>query len=152
MFSVAAILFVLDQVTKWLIVRNLELHQVIPVIGDFFGITSHRNGGAAFGILQNQRWFFVAITLLIVVALIVYMRKNVREGNRLAAYALAFILGGALGNFIDRLLFGEVVDFLQLYFGFADYYFPNFNVADSAITIGVGLMLLDALRDGRKVK
>lgn len=148
---VAMAIFACDQFTKWLIVRNLELHQVIPVFGDFFAITSHRNRGAAFGLLQNQRWFFIAFTVLVVIGIIYYMYKMLAENKRLVPIALALVLGGALGNFLDRLLFGEVVDFLQFYFAFADYYFPNFNVADSAICVGVSLILLDSLRDWRKV-
>lgn len=140
----------LDQFTKWLVVRGMELHEKIPVIGNFFSITSHRNRGAAFGILQDQRWFFVAITIVIVIAIVYYMRRMVSEGKVWLPIALSLVLGGALGNFIDRAVFGEVVDFLHFYFAFADYHFPNFNVADSAICVGVAMVLLDTLKEWRK--
>lgn len=145
----ALVIFALDQFTKWLIVQYVTLHDVIPVLGDFFGITSHRNRGAAFGILQNQRWLFVLLTIVVIVCIVIYLRRAVRGGQRLLAIGLMLVLGGALGNFSDRVLFGEVVDFVQLYFAFADYYFPNFNVADSAITVGVGLLAWDTLRGGK---
>jgi signal peptidase II len=140
----------LDQLTKWLVVRGMELHQQIPVLGSFFSLYSHRNRGAAFGILQNQRVFFVIVTIGIVIALLVYLQKTVAERKVWLSVALSLVLGGALGNFIDRALFGEVVDFIHLYFSFAHYDFPNFNVADSAICIGVTMLLLDALFDRRK--
>jgi signal peptidase II len=150
-YVIALIVFVLDRVTKWLIASRLELHESIPVLGEFFQITSHRNKGAAFGILQNQRWFFVAITIVVLVGVIWYLRKMVREGKKLMPFALSLVLGGALGNFFDRALHGEVVDFLQLHFQFnlfgwaVDYIYPIFNVADSAIVVGVCLILLESV-------
>ncbi len=149
---VAIVVFLLDQATKWLIVSNFELHETRSVIGEFFQITSHRNKGAAFSILQNQRWFFVSITIVIMLGLIIYMRRMIRENKQLLSVALSLILGGALGNFIDRLLTGEVVDFFQFWFRFSifnwdvNYIFPIFNVADSAIVIGVALIFIDAYR------
>ncbi|WP_040948458.1 signal peptidase II [Gorillibacterium massiliense] len=157
-FIVALIAFLLDQFTKWLIVQNLDLYELVPVIGHFFQITSHRNTGAAFSILEGERWFFVVITVIVVCGLLWYMRKVIREGRRLMPTALAFILGGALGNFVDRARHGEVVDFLQFHFRFTlfswhvDYIFPIFNIADTFITIGVAMILLDSILDWRKEK
>ncbi|GAA0853447.1 signal peptidase II [Paenibacillus glucanolyticus] len=149
-YLIAFVLFLIDQGTKYLIAQNLELYEQIPVIGDFFLITSSRNRGAAFGILQDQLWFFIVVTLIVVAGIIWYLQKVVKEGRRLLPTALALVLGGALGNFIDRLVMGEVVDFLQ--FNFGSYTFPIFNIADSCIVIGVALIILDTLLDGRREK
>jgi len=152
----ALIAFILDQASKWLIVKYVTIDEQIPVLGEFFQITSHRNRGAAFGILQNQRWFFIVVTLVVVSGIIWYSQRTIREGKKLLSFSLALILGGALGNFFDRAVFGQVVDFLQLHFQFSffgkavDYYFPIFNLADSAICIGVALIFLDSLISWRQ--
>ena len=153
----AFIVFVLDQATKYAIVRSMNIGDAVPVIGEFFQIVSHRNRGAAFGILQNQRWFFIVVTIAVVAGLVYYLQKWTREGrNKLLSVSLALLLGGALGNFLDRLLFGEVVDFLQFRFQFSffgtpvDYTYPIFNIADSAIVIGVALIFLDSFIGWRK--
>lgn len=149
-YLIAFVLFLIDQGTKYLIASKLELYEQIPVIGDFFLITSSRNRGAAFGILQDQLWFFIVVTLIVVGGIVWYLRKVSKEGRKLLPTALALVLGGALGNFIDRLVMGEVVDFLQ--FNFGSYTFPIFNIADSCIVIGVGLIILDTLLEGRREK
>ncbi|MDQ0876836.1 signal peptidase II [Paenibacillus sp. V4I3] len=154
----ALIVFILDQVSKWFIVKRIPLGEERPVLGDFFILTSHRNRGAAFGILQNQRWFFIVITLIVVIGILWYMRRTISERKVLLSFALSLLLGGAIGNFIDRALFGEVVDFLQFTFDFslfgkAIYYiYPIFNLADSAIVIGVILIFLESLLTWRKEK
>ncbi|SMF88342.1 signal peptidase II [Paenibacillus uliginis N3/975] len=147
-YLIALIVFLVDQGIKYLIATRLELYEQIPVIGDFFVITSSRNRGAAFGILQDQIWFFIVVTVVVVVGIIWYMKKVKSEGRKLLPTALALVLGGALGNFIDRLVMGEVVDFLQFTFG--TYTFPIFNIADSCIVIGVGLIILDTILDGKR--
>nr|WP_274528845.1 signal peptidase II [Paenibacillus piscarius] len=139
---IALIVFLIDQGTKYLIATRLELAEQIPVIKDFFIITSHRNRGAAFGILQGQQWFFIVITVIVVAGIVWYLNKT-RKTRKLLPTALALVLGGAVGNFLDRILNGEVVDFLM--FNFGSYTFPIFNVADSCIVIGVGLIILDTL-------
>lgn len=149
-YLIALIVFLVDQGTKYLIAARLDLYEQIPVIGDFFVITSSRNRGAAFGILQDQLWFFIVVTVIVVIGIIWYMRKVKSEGHKLLPTALALVLGGALGNFIDRLVMGEVVDFLQFTFG--TYTFPIFNIADSCIVIGVGLIILDTILDGKREK
>lgn len=143
-YVVAVIVFLIDYVSKKIIDRTVELNtETIPVLGDFFIITHIRNSGAAFGMLQGGRWFFLFITLVVVVGIVWYLHRSYRSGNAILMFALAMILGGAVGNFLDRALFGEVIDFLQ--FNFGDYTFPIFNLADSAIVGGVGLVILDAL-------
>lgn len=143
-YLIALIVFLIDQGTKYLIATHLELAEQIPVIGDFFLITSHRNTGAAFGILEGQQWFFFLVTLIVVIGIVWYMNKA-KATRKLLPLALALVLGGAIGNFLDRMLNGEVVDFLM--FNFGSYTFPIFNVADSCIVIGAVLILLDSLRD-----
>lgn len=145
-YMVALIVVVIDQVTKYMIVKTMELSETIPLIEGVFHITSHRNRGAAFGILQDARWFFVVITVIVVAAIFWYLPR-IRD-QKMSSWGFALILGGAVGNFIDRLLKGEVVDFLD----FRLIHFPIFNVADSCIVIGVGLLLLDTLREAKQAK
>lgn len=149
-FLIALIAFLIDQATKYWIATSLAINEQIPVIGNFFLITSHRNRGAAFGILQDQRWFFIVVTTVVLIGLVWYMLKIRKSGNRLLQTALALVLGGAAGNFIDRALTGEVVDFLQ--FNFGSYTFPIFNVADSCIVVGVALIILDSILEIRREK
>jgi signal peptidase II len=134
---VGMILF-LDQLTKTLIAQNLEIGQRIPIIAGFFDLTHMRNPGAAFSFLaQAPDWFrqpfFLVATGVAIAALLFFILYAQEEG--LLVVAAASILGGAIGNLIDRLLYGEVIDFLLFYWG--DWAWPAFNVADSCITLGV---------------
>ena len=125
----------LDQVSKYLITIFIEYGSQLPVIKDFFYITYTRNKGAAWGILQDGRYFFIGVTI-IVSAVLVYML--VKSDNRVLRTSLSMILGGAAGNFIDRVRVGSVVDFLDFYFG--SYNFPTFNVADSFVVVGTFIL------------
>nr|WP_253297874.1 signal peptidase II [Paenibacillus sp. MSJ-34] len=147
-YFIALIVFLLDQGTKWIIATQMRLGEQRSVIGDFFLITSHRNTGAAFSILEGQRWFFLVITPIVLIGIVWYMQKMKQSGSKMLFLGLSLILGGAVGNFLDRALTGEVVDFLQ--FNFGNYTFPIFNIADSGIVIGVGLVLLDSLLSAKK--
>ncbi len=111
----------------------------IQIIDNFLYLTSHRNRGAAWGILEGQMWFFYIITIVVVIGIIYYMQKHAK-GKVLFSISLAFMLGGAIGNFIDRVLRKEVVDFLNTYI--FSYDFPIFNIADAALTVGVVLLLI----------
>lgn len=142
-------MILLDQGTKWLIVSKMQYGESIKIIQDFIYITSHRNRGAAFGILQGKMWLFFIITAIVVVAVIFYLQKHGRK-EPLLGTSLALILGGAIGNFIDRLFRGEVVDFIDVKLFSYDY--PIFNIADSALVIGVILMIIYTIRDGREQK
>ena len=123
----------LDQLTKNLVVRNMEIGESIPLIDGFLRLTSHRNSGAAWGMFQGQMLFFYVVTIA-VVAMLIYIYKKEAKNNLLMQLALTMLLAGAIGNFIDRVMFQEVVDFIDvLIFG---YDFPIFNVADSVLTIG----------------
>lgn len=143
--GLSVVVIVLDQLTKQLAEAKLVYAQPLEVLPSF-NLTLLYNRGAAFSFLSDaggwQRWFFVTISLVASIALVVWLRKLEPAQTRLAA-ALALVLGGAVGNLIDRLWLGHVVDFIQLYYG--SFYWPAFNIADSAITIGAVLLIADAL-------
>lgn len=155
-YLIAVIIIIIDQLSKWWVVVNMELYESIPVIGDFFQLTSHRNTGAAFGILQNQRLFFIIITSAVLIGIVYFMYAMLKQRKRFLPFALSLVLGGAIGNFIDRIRTGEVVDFFHFHFEFpffaydVDYSFAIFNVADSAIVVGVILIFIDQLLQWRK--
>lgn len=146
-YIIAGILVVLDQITKWIVVKNMELYEQITIVKDFFYLTSHRNKGAAWGILEGKMIFFYIVTTIVIIGVIFYMQKYARE-NKLLAISLSFILGGAIGNFIDRIFRGEVVDFLD--FIIFNYDYPIFNVADSSLVVGVILVLIATFLDEKK--
>ncbi|MFD3448065.1 signal peptidase II [Microbacteriaceae bacterium 4G12] len=148
-YLIALIIIAIDQVTKWLIVQNMEVGQSIPIINDVLYITSHRNTGAAWGILEGKMWFFYMITVIFVMAVVFYIQKYSKQ-DKLLGISLGLILGGAIGNFIDRVFRKEVVDFIHTYI--FSYNFPVFNVADSALCVGVALILIQTLFEGKKVK
>ena len=146
----AAAVIALDQWSKRLLEAALQLSEtryVLPV----FNIVRAHNRGAAFSMFDAasgwQRWVFSALAIGVSAALIVWL-KRLERGATLLAAALALVLGGALGNVIDRLRLGYVVDFIQVHW--QQHYFPAFNVADAAITVGAGLLLLDALLSSRR--
>ncbi|HEY0857607.1 MAG TPA: signal peptidase II [Albitalea sp.] len=147
--GIAFIIILADQFTKTLILADFQLGDSRTVTS-FFNVVRVHNTGAAFSFLAGasgwQRWFFIGLGL-VATGFIVWMLRRHGE-QRLFGWALALILGGALGNVIDRLLHGYVVDFIQLHYGNA--YFPSFNVADSAISVGAALLILDELRRVRR--
>jgi signal peptidase II len=142
---IALVVFVLDQASKEAIVRTLARGERVPLIDGLLDLTFVFNRGAAFSFLADaggwQRWFFTAIGACAAVFIVYLLWRH--GSQRLFAWGLALILGGALGNVVDRVLRGQVVDFVLAYWKNA--YFPAFNVADSAITIGAGLLILDEL-------
>ena len=146
-YIIAALVVGLDQLTKWLVVEKMSLGERIQVIENFLYITSHRNRGAAWGILQGQMWLFYIITVVVIIFIVYYMKKYA-EGKPLLLLTFSLLLGGAIGNFFDRLLRKEVVDFIDVYI--FSYDFPIFNVADSALTIGVILLIILLFIDERK--
>ncbi|MBO7743908.1 signal peptidase II [Paenibacillus sp. MWE-103] len=147
-YWLAVFVLVVDYATKKWVEHSLVLNETRSVIGDFFVITSIRNKGAAFSILQEQRLLFIGITLVVVIGIVWYIAKNRNSGKALLLSGLGLVLGGAVGNLVDRALYGQVVDFLQFTFG--SYVFPVFNIADSGICVGVALILLDALLSSKK--
>jgi len=148
-YVIALFVIAIDQISKWLIVKNLELGMSIPIIDNVLYITSHRNRGAAWGILENKMWFFYIITVVFVVFIVMYMKKYAKT-DKLLGISLGLILGGAIGNFIDRVFRQEVVDFIHVYI--FSYNYPVFNVADSALCIGVVLIIIQTLLEGKKTK
>ena len=125
----------------------MEIGESIPVIEELFYITSHRNAGAAFGILQGQMIFFYIVTVLVIGIIVYYIQTQAKE-SRLLGISLGLVLGGAIGNFIDRVLFGHVVDFLNVYI--FSYNFPIFNIADSALVIGVIILIVFIFLEEKK--
>lgn len=144
-FGLSLLIIGLDQYTKWLIVTNFELYSARQITS-WFNLVHVHNFGAAFSFLSSeggwQRWFFTVLTSVISVALVVWIiRLPVAE--RLQRIALALILGGAVGNLIDRIHLGYVIDFIDWHYG--EHHWPAFNIADSAICIGVGLLIIHML-------
>jgi signal peptidase II len=143
--AITAAIVVLDQLTKYAVVQRFRLHESVRVIPGFFDLTYVRNPGAAFGFLAGASgvWrsiFFITISLVALVVIAALVRQT---RDRLSLYAFALIGGGAVGNLIDRVRFGEVVDFIDWYY--RTYHWPTFNIADSAISLGVGLLVIDTL-------
>ena len=144
---IAALVVAADQLTKLLIMENFSLFEQKSVIPGLFNLVYVTNTGAAFGFLSGDKsWlrliFFIGVAVLALV-IIVYAYGHLKEQGKIYVYSLGLIGGGAIGNLIDRLRFGSVVDFLDFYLG--SHHWPAFNAADSAITVGVGLFLLGSL-------
>jgi len=146
--GVVGTIFVLDQVTKAWIQETMRLHESIPIIERFFSLTYIRNAGAAFGLFAEhgnglRMAFFVTISIIAIVFLLTFFMRMPKEAL-LGRLSVAMVMGGALGNLVDRVRFGEVVDFLDFYIG--TYHWPAFNVADSCISVGVSLLILYFIR------
>jgi signal peptidase II len=146
---VALLVVALDQVTKTIVERSMTLYESIPILPGF-SLTYVRNTGAAFGMLAGapsslRLPLFLLVTAVAVWALVSYLRATPAH-RRMLVWALGGILGGAIGNFICRLRYGEVVDFFHLHWG--PWSWPMFNVADSAITVGVAIVLVESIRGG----
>ncbi|MES2488815.1 MAG: signal peptidase II [Pseudomonadota bacterium] len=145
----SALVISIDQITKQLVVKHLSWYEVQPLLPNL-NLVHMKNTGAAFSMFSNAPvWVFAALGVAVSVGIIVWMRSNPR-GQTLVATALALILGGALGNVIDRVTRGAVVDFVDFYVG--NWHFAAFNVADMAITLGAGFMILDMILDTRRAK
>tara|TARA_R110002049_G_scaffold200262_3_gene370914 strand:+ start:908 stop:1375 length:468 start_codon:yes stop_codon:yes gene_type:complete len=141
-----SVIIALDQASKWFMVSWLSLHETFAVI-PFFNLTMAHNPGAAFSFLAHadgwQRWFFIGLASIVSIGLLIWLR-NLKPHAKLEAMSIALILGGALGNLIDRFYYGYVIDFLDVYYG--TYHWPAFNIADSAIVIGAVLLVIDSFR------
>ncbi|MGB5764767.1 MAG: signal peptidase II [Sedimenticolaceae bacterium] len=146
---ISVVVVVLDQLSKFWMLASFDEYEVLTV-WPVFNLTLVFNTGAAFSFLSDaggwQRWFFVAIGVVVSAVMVVWLGK-LQARERLTAYGLAFVIGGAIGNLIDRVWLGKVVDFLQWHW--QDWYWPSFNLADSAITLGVVLLLIDGLFPAR---
>jgi len=144
--SVATIIVGFDQLTKWMILKWVPLYDKIP-INSFINITHQRNTGAAFSFLADadgwQRWFFISLGAAVSAYIVYWLWRISGNGQVTLAAGLSLVLGGALGNVVDRVMLGSVVDFIQVLI--AGWPFPSFNVADSAISVGAVLLVIDAL-------
>ena len=149
--GVALIILMLDQLTKIAVVGAFQLGETLPITS-FFNLVRVHNPGAAFSFLADaggwQRWFFTGLGVRAAGMMVYVLRMH--AGQTLFCLALSLLLGGAVGNVIDRLLYSYVIDFLDFYYG--TWHFPAFNVADSAITVGAGLLILDELLRVRRGK
>ena len=143
---VAVVVVLADQLTKWAIVEWVPFYDKIP-LNSFINLTHQKNPGAAFSFLADaggwQRWFFVALSSIVSAVIIVWLWRIRNDRLTVLATGLALVLGGAIGNLIDRILLGHVTDFIQVWFG--SWAFPSFNVADAGISVGAALLILDAL-------
>jgi signal peptidase II len=143
---VAVVVVIADQVTKWAIVEWVPLYGKVP-INSFINLTHQQNAGAAFSFLADaggwQRWFFTVLATGVSVVIAVWIWRIRNEGQTVLSAGLALVLGGAVGNLIDRVLLGHVTDFIQVWFG--NWAFPSFNVADAGISVGAALLIIDAI-------
>lgn len=150
-YGIAALVILVDQLTKWLVATNMEIGERIPLIEPYLGLLSHRNRGAAWGMLEGQMWLFAIVTIVVVIGIVYYFQKE-GKNEPLFAWSLMLLLGGAVGNFIDRMVRGEVVDFVNVLIPVINYDFPIFNVADAALTFGVVLVIIHLILDEKKNK
>ncbi len=143
---ITVFVIIADQATKWIANTQLVYHQKVSVMPYFDWFLSY-NEGAAFSFLADaggwQRWFFMILAIIISVALFLWIKKLNSE-EKMAAIALSLILGGALGNVIDRVILGHVIDFIQVWLG--SYPWPAFNIADSAISVGAVILILSGMK------
>ena len=135
-FSAALLVALLDQLTKFIIINNLKLGSTTPIINNIFHLTYVTNTGSAFGLFKNLNWFFMLFSILVIIAIFYYLRKKIDEKEKFLQLAVGLLLGGTIGNMTDRILYGAVIDFLDFRI------WPVFNVADSAITISVVLLII----------
>jgi signal peptidase II len=144
--KLSLLVIALDQLTKWLASDWLSLHEVIEVMPSV-NMTLAHNYGAAFSFLAGaggwQRWFFIGLALLVSLVLTIWLKK-LKPTAKLEAISIALILGGAVGNVIDRFIYGYVIDFIDVYY--QSYHWPAFNIADSAICVGAVLLIIDSFR------
>ncbi|MDO9308090.1 MAG: signal peptidase II [Deltaproteobacteria bacterium] len=150
--AISTIGIIIDQITKVYIDRSMQLFDSIAIIENFFHITYVRNKGAAFSFLSNASWrlpFFITVSIIAALVILIAFRK-LRDDQRLAQISLAMIFSGAVGNLIDRIRLGEVIDFLDAHW--YRHHWPAFNVADSLICVGVFLLAIDMLLEEKRLK
>ena len=134
-FSTALIIIFSDQLTKFLIRKNFQLNESIPIIKNIFHLTYLNNTGSAFSLFQGYNLFFIIFSVIVILA-VFYFIKKIKESQKLMQFAVGLLLGGTLGNFIDRIIYGKVTDFIDFRI------WPVFNIADSAVTISVIILII----------
>ena len=151
---IMALIVALDQISKWLVVANIPLYESVDVIPGVFRFTYIRNDGAAFGMLDDARWVFMILSTVAIVGVLAYMFIK-KPQSKLLCVSLAFMVGGGVGNMIDRVCLGYVIDFLD-FCAFPKLWMWNFNVADSFVVVGAGMlmlwMVLDLIREMKEEK
>ena len=149
-FSIAALIIVVDQITKYVASSMLIMHEPVAVL-PFFNFTLMHNTGAAFSFLADQggwqRWFFAVLALAVSIVLALWLRR-LQAHEKWLALSLSLVLGGAAGNLIDRVYYGYVIDFIDIYYN--SMHWPAFNIADSAITVGAVMLVIDTFRSKSK--
>lgn len=138
------LLVVVDQITKYLTVQNINLFEVVEVVPKFLSFTYIRNTGAAWSILEGQMWFFYIVTIFVIVFLLYYLYTEAKD-NKILGIILSIVLAGTIGNFIDRLIFQYVIDMIKVEF----INFPIFNVADMFLTVGVVVLMIYTIYEDR---
>jgi signal peptidase II len=150
--TIAIVGILIDQITKIAVDRSMQLFDSIPIVEHFFHLTYVRNRGAAFSFLSNASWrlpFFISVSIIAAIVILVAFQK-MRDDQKLAHTSLALIFSGAVGNLIDRVRLGEVIDFLDAHW--YRHHWPAFNVADSLICVGVFLLAIDMLLEEKRLK
>ena len=140
-YIVASILLLLDQIIKLIIQRSMNLYQEIKIIPNFFSLLYVKNTGAAFSILEDATLFLILLSVIFVLIIDKYIKKEEETLDKLSMVAMGMIIGGIFGNLLDRIIYRSVIDFLSFQFG--KYSFPVFNIADIGITLGVFILLID---------
>ena len=135
MLSVAALVIFLDQLTKFLIKNNFQLNESIPIIKNIFHLTYVTNTGSAFGLFKGFNLFFVLFSIIVIFVIFYYLRQ-IKEKDKMVIYSIGLLLGGTIGNLIDRIAYDAVIDFIDFRV------WPVFNIADSAVTISVILLII----------
>ena len=148
-YSISFIVLLLDQIIKLVVMNNMNLHQEIKIIPNFFSLYYVENPGAAFSILGNQTMLLIIVSVVCLILIKEYIKKE-KEFSNLSIISLGMIIGGTIGNLFDRILYKAVIDYLA--FDIFKYSFPVFNLADIAITVGAGLLLLSYFIDNFKKK
>lgn len=143
-YIIIFLVFIFDQLLKYLVILNMEHGQSIPIFEGVFHLTFVKNTGAAFSNFQDQRWGLIIVTSIVLIILIIFFVKNIHKEHWSLLLATALIIGGGLGNLVDRILLGYVVDMFDFQF------WPVFNIADMAVVVGCGFLILNVLWLGRK--
>lgn len=142
--------FFFDRISKILVITNMSVFDSFEVINNFFSITYARNFGAAFSFFRGGRYIFIMVAILVIVALFIFLKNNLKKINILDKICVSLILGGSLGNLLDRIIYGYVIDFLD--FNIWGYNYPIFNFADSFIVVGTIILLINSIRNDVNVK
>ncbi|MDX9702507.1 MAG: signal peptidase II [Candidatus Auribacterota bacterium] len=145
---IALCIVIVDQITKWIVVNNVDYGSSIPVINGFFNITLVHNPGAAFGFFAHKQSLFIIFTFITIIVISILSVKYAKNDLRLQLF-LALVLGGAIGNLIDRIRFQYVIDFIDVYV--SRFHWPAFNIADSAICIGIGFLTYTLLKNNEQM-